>query len=226
MIKAICFDLFHTLIDVAQVPEQVGRFTADILGLDREAWNDACFSPHHPITQASNHADVIRLLAHSLDPNISEARIQEAVDHRQRRFDYALTRIDSEVLGTLMQLKDMGLPLALISNASTAEVAAWSLSPLCQYFDVALFSCEVGLQKPDPNIFHMAGKQLGISTDACLFVGDGGSDEHRGARQAGMLPLMVTEFISPAKQQQRRPFCRWELHSIRQLPDLVTNLGA
>ena len=38
-IRAVCFDLFHTLVDVGRTPGTPGRYTADILGLDRDAWN-------------------------------------------------------------------------------------------------------------------------------------------------------------------------------------------
>jgi len=224
LIQAVCLDLFHTLIDVARVPDHVGAFTADILGVDREAWNEACFSPHHPIITPSAHIDVIRRLAHSLDPDVPEARIREAVAHRQRRFDHALTRVDSGTLQALHEITSLGLPLALVSNASTAEVSAWPDSPLRPYFQVALFSCAIGLQKPDPAIYHRASRELGVAVDNCLFVGDGGSDEHRGARRAGMVPVMVGEFISAAKRQARRPHCDFEVESVRELPSLLQRL--
>ncbi|RLW70067.1 MAG: hypothetical protein B6D71_07800 [gamma proteobacterium symbiont of Stewartia floridana] len=42
--KAILFDLFGTLLSVSKAAKGRGQFTADILGLDRKAWNRACFS--------------------------------------------------------------------------------------------------------------------------------------------------------------------------------------
>ncbi|MCW4253572.1 MAG: hypothetical protein N0E55_12845, partial [Candidatus Thiodiazotropha taylori] len=46
--KAILFDLFGTLLSVSKAAKGQGQFTADILGLDRkawnQAWNQACFS--------------------------------------------------------------------------------------------------------------------------------------------------------------------------------------
>lgn len=224
-IQAICFDLFHTLVDVAQVPEEVGRFTADILGLDRHDWNEACFSPHHPITRHTDHREVIQSLAHSLNPEIPASLIEEAVEHRQRRFDYALHNIESSTMAILGQLQQQGYPLALISNASTAEVSAWSKSPLNDYFDLALFSCEVGLKKPDPAIYHLASERLNVAQQHCLFIGDGGSNEHHGATQSGMHPVMITRFISPAKQQARRPYCRGEIATLAELPALLETFG-
>jgi FMN phosphatase YigB (HAD superfamily) len=45
--KAILFDLFGTLLSVSKAAQGVGQYTADILGLDRKAWNRACFSDQH-----------------------------------------------------------------------------------------------------------------------------------------------------------------------------------
>ena len=90
--RAICFDLFSTLISVGQVPEHVGGFTADILGVDRKAWNEACFGPLHEISKPSEHLDNLRRMALSLDNSISEKQIQQAVKERQARFDHALAR--------------------------------------------------------------------------------------------------------------------------------------
>ena len=130
VVKTVFFDLFNTLLSVGKVPEEVGRYTADILGLDRDDWNAACFGAGHEICQPTEHLDVIRSLAHSLDPGIPHTLIEQATLERQARFDYALLNIEDEVLATLARLKDRSMRMCLISNASTAEVAAWQHSPL------------------------------------------------------------------------------------------------
>ena len=225
MIKAVCFDLFHTLIDVGQVPRSVGRYAADVLGLEHSIWNDSCFSHHHEIRKPTRHVDVIRTLAHSIDPDIPEHLIEEAVDDRQRRFDYALTEVDPDVLGVLAELRDKGYKLALISNASTAEVSAWDKSPLKNCFDVVVFSCHSGLAKPDTEIYHLAANRLEIDPQKCLFVGDGGSNEHEGCRIAGMQPMLLSYYIaSQAKKlKERRKKVNWELGHIKQLPRWLEN---
>jgi putative hydrolase of the HAD superfamily len=193
MSRAVCFDLFNTLVNVGTVPISVGGFTADVLGVDKVAWNQACFSDAHEICQPTNHYDVIRTLAHQLDPEIPLARIEDATRQRQARFDYALTtNISPEVINTLHELRDQGYQIALISNASTAEVQAWPDSPLRELFDVSVFSCDVGMKKPDPAIYHYTAERLGVDVQHCVFVGDGGSDEHHGAHASGMTPLWLT----------------------------------
>ena len=203
----VFFDLFNTLISVGEVPASIGRFTADILGFDHEQWNTACFSAKHEICRPTEHEEVLHTLAKNIDPDINPERVKEATLHRQRRFDYALQQVRNDVLDVLRQLKGHGIKLCLVSNASTAEVAAWSDSPLASLFDNALFSCECGLKKPDIKIFQHALEQMESDKHNCLFVGDGGSDELVGAYQTGLTTVLTTQFsvkhrIEKVRQQQ------------------------
>ncbi len=222
--RAICFDLFHTLVDVAAAPGASGRYTADILGVERGAWNAACFSDLHPITRPSEHLEVVRALAHSINPDISLARIEEATVERQRRFDHALLSVEAEVLDTLHVLRRSGLRLALVSNASSGEVRSWPQSPLAELFDTALFSCDCGYRKPEPDIYRLALERLGVAAAESLFVGDGGSDEHRGAAAVGMTPVLITRHLgsmAAAELARRRAAAAMEIARVSQLLSLV-----
>ena len=77
--------------------------------------------------------------------------------------------------------------LGLISNGNAIDQ--------CQKLDNLgirhLLSCtmlseEIGIRKPDPRIFQEAAKNLGSSTDECLFIGDSYENDVIGARNAGM----------------------------------------
>ena len=201
-IQGICFDLFNTLVSVGQVPAHVGPTTADILGVDLQVWRDACFSEHHDICGPTEATENLRRMAHSIDPKIPEAIIHEAVRVRQRRFDYALQHVEPEVLNVLQGLRQNGLRLALISNASTAEVQAWPASPLATVFDTAIFSCHCGRMKPEPGIYQEALQKLALAPTSCLFVGDGGSNEHHGAHAVGMKPVLLRRYLQPQRKRQ------------------------
>lgn len=227
--QAICFDLFHTLVDVGNVPLSVGRLSADILGIDPVTWNASCFSEHHDIRRPTRHRDVILALAHSIDPSIDEALIDTVVVERQARFDHALQYPEPGVLETLQGLRQAGYRLALISNASTAEVAAWESSPLAGVMDVAVFSCVCGHAKPESGIYHQASGGLGIAAADCVFVGDGGSDEHRGAAAVGMTPVMITRHIEGRFRDEelaaRRQRVEHVIGDLAELPGLLEQIG-
>ena len=219
------FDLFNTLVSVGGVPDHVGRFTADILGIDREVWNEACFGPEHEICQPTRHVDVIGSIARAIDPSITRDLIEQASIERQRRFDHALLNIQQDILAALQTLRQAGYRLGLISNASTAEVAAWQESPLAALFDLSVFSCDCGLQKPDVAVYEYAAGRLGVQTADCLYVGDGGSHEFIGANHAGMHTVLTRHFLNASRykkviQQQGRQI-RSEIDHIRQLSCLL-----
>ncbi len=229
-IRGVCFDLFNTLVNVGRVPATVGGYTADILGVDRARWRAACFGAQHEIRRPADALENLRRMARSIDPAIPEARIREAVAHRQRRFDHALQHVPAAVLSVLTELRRRGLRLALVSNASTAEVRAWDGSPLAPLFDVAVFSCECGHAKPEPGIYRQALSALALPAGACLFVGDGGSDEHRGAHAVGLHPLWLTEHVAPdsrpALATALAPWIRGRIARLADLPDwLAANAG-
>jgi len=226
-IHGICFDLFNTLVNVGRVPATVGGYTADILGVDHERWRAACFGDQHEIRQPSDAFENLRRMAHALDPAIPESRIRQAVEHRQRRFDHALRHVPETVLTVLAGLRREGWRLALVSNASTAEVRAWADSPLAPLFDAVVFSCECGAAKPEPGIYRQALAALALEAPACLFVGDGGSEEHRGAHEAGLHPLWLTEHVAPARQARlATELAPWIRGRIERLGDLPAWLSA
>lgn len=226
-IRALCFDLFSTLISVGQVPEHVGAYTADILGVDRKSWNEACFGPLHEIRKPSQHLDNLRRMALSLDSSISEQSIAEATTARQARFDHALEHgVERTVLDSLQSLKKAGFKLALISNASSPEVQAWPRSPLAELFDVSVFSCETGFCKPEASIYHHALSHLDESAENCLFIGDGGSDEHFGADNVGMRAVLLSHYLDDADTRQRLEKYQGILsHHIQSLDQLLALLN-
>lgn len=220
-VKAVFFDLFATLISVNKAAAGKGRDTAEVLGLDPKVWNAACFSEHHDICGPSNQLDIIRKLAHSLDSSIPESLIEEATRHRQWRFDHALMQVETEILGALVELKACGIRLGVISNASTDEVRAWPDSPLRPLFDKALFSCECGLKKPNPAIYQMGLKHLGVEAGQALFVGDGGSREHSGAAQSGIRSYLVTHFIGHHSEEKLQKLGEGSMGRIGHISELV-----
>ena len=67
----------------------------------------------------------------------------------------------------------------------------WEDTAFAPLFDVTMFSCRVGIKKPDPRIYRMATDQLAVEPEACLYIGDGSSQELTGALQVGMHPVLI-----------------------------------
>lgn len=80
---------------------------------------------------------------------------------------------------------------AIVSNCSSEEVKVIRESELYRYFDEVVISYEVHMKNPDRAIYEEAASRLGVKSKDCIFVGDGGSNELQGARDAGMKAIQT-----------------------------------
>ena len=113
--------------------------------------------------------------------------------------------LDPDAVATLAKLKDQGYALGLISNTgmtpgSTFRVYMDQLGILA-YFDTLVFSNEVRLSKPAPEIFHIALDALRVSSDMAIHVGDDRAKDVAGAKAAGMRSIWISR---PAESYETR----------------------
>jgi putative hydrolase of the HAD superfamily len=167
----------------------------------------------------------MRRVTHLLDPTVDDTRIHAAVESRRRRFELALTGVEDTILSALDRLRAAGIRTALVSDAGADDVESWHASPLRDRLDATVFSYKVGVRKPDARIYRHALDALGVRPHEAIFVGDGGSDEHRGARAVGMKAVFVTRLVKaywPERIEERRPHADWEFEDV---PAFVEALG-
>ena len=72
----------------------------------------------------------------------------------------------------LADLKEAGFRLYLLSNTSVAYHRFRSEIPGIRYFDDTLISADVGLVKPDPEIFQLACRRFDIIPSESAFIDD------------------------------------------------------
>jgi len=222
-IRGIVFDLFHTLTakesEWSKLP-----WTSDFLGIDRTVWNHAVTqqSRRRMIGEIRDPTEIVRTLAHGIDPGISEELIKQAAVFRQERFRQALQRIPSQNVELLSDLRARGFRLALLSNADASEVASWPSCPLAGLFDVEVFSCWVGSMKPEKAIYSECLRRLGLAPAECIFVGDGGSDELVGAREAGLYAVFCSGVIEELWPERIPGLAQCADFNIRSLSELLS----
>jgi putative hydrolase of the HAD superfamily len=222
-LRGVIFDLFHTLTAVES--EWSGLpWTADVLGMERSVWNEALLqrSRWRLTGEVQGPLEIVRAVAHAIDPAISDEVVARATALRQERFRGALANIPSENLGLLVELRKRGFRLGLLSNADAAEIATWSGSPLAGHFDVEVFSCRVGLVKPEPAIYLECLSRLGLRAGECMFVGDGGSNEFLGARQVGIYSVFFSGVMQELWPERMPGLAEAADVHIRALPDLLS----
>jgi HAD superfamily hydrolase (TIGR01509 family) len=133
----------------------------------------------------------IALLRHLGCPLLRMPRVGEAIRGRHeagRLWVRALA-------GTREMLDDLraaGLKLAVVSNADGRVASYLEAAGLADAFEFIIDSGVVGIEKPDPRIFHMACEKLGVAPSDAVYVGDTYEVDVLGARAAGMEAIYLT----------------------------------
>ena len=115
------------------------------------------------------------LLSEGLDVPIDPAGMKERL--------FALVQPEERMLAAVRTLRAAGVRTALVSNSWGRS--GFPVEELSELFDAVVISGEVGLRKPEPDIYAMAAERLGVPVERCVFVDDIGSNVE-GAERAGM----------------------------------------
>lgn len=92
----------------------------------------------------------------------------------------------------LETLRQRGYKTGLVTNGNAAgQRGKIRKTQVADLFSVILISDEEGIAKPDPRLYQRAAERLGVSCEACAFVGDLFETDLFGAYQAGMRPVWM-----------------------------------
>lgn len=218
---AILFDLYETLIPdrPQQHRDEVSRRMAAALGVDPDRFA-ALFRGTMPARmrgEFGNLSETIRTLAHRLGGEPTEAAVRFA-EVTRLRFARELLWPAAGVLTVLDALRARGHVLGLVSNCSAETVTLWREQPLATRFDVAGFSCLLGVAKPDPVMYLKICGDLGVAPQECVYVGDGHGGELGAAAALGMRVVRTVEHADSDPG--------WTGETVRRLADLPALLAA
>lgn len=220
--RAVIFDLYHTLTALEITSARNAPYISDLLGVDWDDWSRqlVAFSHDRWTGKLSDGMNIVRSMAHAIDPAIPEERVQTVLETIRGRFRAAMREMPEESLTVLKTLKERGKMVALLSNADVVEAAYWPECRAADLFDVTIFSCEVSLAKPDRAIYHHCLEQLKVEPAEAVFVGDGNCDELVGAKQVGLTTVMMAGLIKqfyPERLEARRAAADFEIERLIEL---------
>ena len=123
---------------------------------------------------------------------------------------------------TLQKLRDMGYKVALITNGDH-EIQAAKIEHLgyAPYFEEIIISGDCDYSKPEPEIFIEMANRLEITPQEMVYVGDHPLNDVKGSRDAGCTPIWVKTYgvwmedIEPAQ---------YAVDDVSQVPDLLTEI--
>jgi epoxide hydrolase-like predicted phosphatase len=93
---------------------------------------------------------------------------------------------DQPMLEAVGRARDAGVPTGLISNSWVMDHYTDEIRSL---FDEVVISAEVGLHKPQPEIYLLAAERLGVRPEDCVFVDDL-RENCAGAEAVGMTAVL------------------------------------
>jgi putative hydrolase of the HAD superfamily len=223
---AIIFDLFGTLVDnfPAEAFEVVLSEMAKVLNAPRaefaHLWNVDTWplraTGRLPTTEAN-----IEYICQALGVLAEREQVSAAA---RLRFDFTrrfLNEPRPDAAPTLSSLKSAGYKIGLISDCSSEVPLLWSDMPLAPLIDVPIFSCAVGLKKPDARIYLLACERLGVLPQRCLYTGDGGSHELSGATAVGMHPVLIRVPYESSDMVERHGEEEWNGRRIAAISEVL-----
>ncbi len=116
------------------------------------------------------------------------------------------TQINETVIQFIIESRSKIHKLAILSNMSSDTLAYirghydW-----LELFDELVFSCQVGKNKPDREIYKACLRRLGLCPNECLFVDDS-AENVKEAMELGMFAIQFKTF-SEFKQEFDKTFC-------------------
>jgi HAD superfamily hydrolase (TIGR01509 family) len=203
-IRAVIFDAGGTLIHIdgdrvcgaAGVPFEPGRF--------REAESAAVAAVRAFMLAHRDSKDAERVVFY-FDHMLSglgladakargEAGARVAAEHRRANL---WSRAGAGAAETLAELAARRYRMAVVSNADGRVRGLLQEAGVIPWLEFVVDSAEVGLEKPDPRIFHTATERLGLAPSACAYVGDIYEIDVEGSRRAGLHPILIGDGPAP-----------------------------
>ena len=228
--RAVVFDLFGTLIkgftrrDYDQVnasmAEAVGVPFPEFWQLVGDTYRGKCLGHY------ASFEDNVRDICSRFGLEVDAGQITQAARYHYEFMADALVP-EQEVLEALRMLKVRGLEYGLISDCGPEVPLLWGESPLARLIDVPVFSCEERVSKPNIGIYQVAAHRLLVQPAECIYVGDGSSDELKGAAVAGMIPILKRTDLNDVYDRDRPEVANWHgaaIDRIVELPALLREM--
>ena len=196
MVGAILFDLYETLVTESQTSPAGAASLGPELGCEPEAFR-AQWRARRPAVTAGrlSFRQALAEITAGLGRHVEDATLQRVCEERVRAKKAPFERIEPQVLNVVGNLRSRGIRLGVVSNCFAEDVVAWPQCSPAPHFGCTVFSFEVGLAKPDPEIYREATRRLGVRAEDTCFIGDGMHEELAGAEHAGLRAFRALWFL-------------------------------
>ena len=206
MIRAVFFDLYHTLVRYEPPQEELEAKALKDFGVNSnpELFNRPMAMANEflyqeiarrPLSQRSQE-ETIALYTQYQRIVLKEAGIQAdeklvlGMLGKMQQLKVKLVLFD-DVAPALNDLKSRGLILGLISNVERDLTATINELRLPSWLNIVVTSLDAGFNKPQPEIFEEAMRRAAVKPSEAIYVGDQYQVDCVGADHAGMKGILI-----------------------------------
>ncbi len=127
----------------------------------------------HPLYELekgeSTEADFLARIADELETELGHRPEM----HRFSEIYFEALQPNEPMIELMRELRGRDLRMALLTNNVREWEPLWrSMIPVDELFEVVVDSAFVGCRKPEPRIYEIVLRQLGVEAGGCLFVDD------------------------------------------------------
>jgi putative hydrolase of the HAD superfamily len=192
--KAILFDLDDTLYNRDKAFERfverfLSRYASALKDEDPDSLRDALYQldDHGYKSRREMFTEIIDRFSWRHLPSV-----EELVNYFILELPQCVER-SPELLETLDWCFNKRIKMGIVTNG-LAEMQKTKIDQLMikKYMNTVIISEEVGLKKPDPQIFHLALNRMGIESQSTLFVGDNPLLDVKGANDSGLISVWLS----------------------------------
>lgn len=225
MIKAAIFDLDHTLFDRYEtirlvVPKFRLKFHIAEGITDDFIYENLVWADKHYV-----HHGWEEIYAHLCSKGIFEVEpgFEGYTEYVLSCFKGVAVKYPFSI-PMLRDLRKKGIRTGLITNGRhDVQVEKLAILELNDCFDEIIISGDCGYAKPDPKIFELMSKKLGIKTNEMMYIGDHPLNDVDGSRNAGCVPVWVKTtgtWIFPELEK-----CELQVETVEEIPAIIDKLN-
>lgn len=131
----------------------------------------------------------------NLSPKESQHRFNQYIELYKKNWT-----LFEDVLYTLQSLQQRGHSLGIISNGEyEQQIEKLTALNILQYFKYIFTSSEIGVSKPNIEMFHRAVLQLNLEMKDCYYIGDRLETDAISSTAAGMQGIWLNRDNSQLK---------------------------
>jgi HAD superfamily hydrolase (TIGR01662 family) len=156
---------------------------------------------------------------------LPETQLERVIDRGRELWDYPPDSLQPDVRPALEELHK-SYRVGVLANQEGWIRETLARDELDAFFDIWIISADLGVEKPDPAIFHAAIEAAGRAPARCAMVGDRLDNDIVPARAAGMKAVWLLRGEAPDQpSQDQLAQADTAVRSLSELPDALQRLS-